>query len=281
VPEQALIMSPKVQMLLQLLNEIYGEAERQGLPTPVVLLFCERRVTAYLLLSLISEICKDEMHPHIRASIFIGQGGADDAGVSMLIQRQVLVVDQFRRGELNLLFATSVAEEGIDIPACNYVIRFDIFSNVAQYIQSRGRARHPGSRFILFLENGAAKAEQALLDVKAAEARIREVCSQLPEGRVVSGTLNDAQMEIDDQDDEASLVARNFEGQAKALPEFAALNVVSAFCESLGTNDFVIMAPTYKINGSGTVWQATCQLPSICGIPPATGFERTSQCLDR
>ncbi|ORY78132.1 hypothetical protein BCR37DRAFT_112367 [Protomyces lactucae-debilis] len=270
------VLSPKVSLMLELLNEIYSGAEKRGEPIPVVLLFCERRVTAYLLLSLVAEIVKDKMHPNIKPSIFIGQGGADDAGVSMLIRRQVFVVDSFRRGDFNLLFATSVAEEGIDIPACNYVIRFDAFSNVAQYIQSRGRARHPGSRFIMFLENNAPKAEQALLDVKVAEARIREVCSQLPEDRVVSGV--DVEMgNLDDQEDDASLVAHHFEGQANPLPEFAALNVVSAFCNSLGTNDFVIMAPTYKVSGSGIQWQGSCTLPAICGIPPVTGLVRKSR----
>lgn len=61
--------------------------------------------------------------------------------------------------------ATSIAEEGLDIPDCNLIIRSAILSNIAetrelklsdnrfdlydtliQYIQSRGRARHTNSR---------------------------------------------------------------------------------------------------------------------------------------
>jgi len=50
------------------------------------------------------------------------------------------------------LVATSVAEEGLDIRQCNVVIRFDLAKTVLAYIQSRGRARKPGSDYILMVE---------------------------------------------------------------------------------------------------------------------------------
>lgn len=51
-----------------------------------------------------------------------------------------------------MLVATSVAEEGLDIRQCNVVIRFDLAKTVLAYIQSRGRARKPGSDYILMTE---------------------------------------------------------------------------------------------------------------------------------
>ena len=49
----------------------------------------------------------------------------------------------FARGDLNLLLATSVAEEGTEIPVANVVLRFDPIQNPMSLVQSRG-AREAG-----------------------------------------------------------------------------------------------------------------------------------------
>ena len=38
--------------------------------------------------------------------------------------------------------ATSVLEEGLDVPACDAVVRFDNVESLRAYVQSRGRVRH-------------------------------------------------------------------------------------------------------------------------------------------
>ena len=54
---------------------------------------------------------------------------------------QERVIKMFKTGEKNLLLATSVAEEGLDISDCNYVIRYDMMGNEISLVQSRGRVR--------------------------------------------------------------------------------------------------------------------------------------------
>ena len=55
----------------------------------------------------------------------------------------------FRIGELNLIVATAVAEEGLDIQACCNVVRWDLPANMVSWAQSRGRARKQRSSFVL------------------------------------------------------------------------------------------------------------------------------------
>jgi endoribonuclease Dicer len=61
---------------------------------------------------------------------------------------------KFRTGAVNLLISTSVVEEGIDVPSCNLVVKYDFPQTYRSYIQSKGRARKRGSQYILMVEEG-------------------------------------------------------------------------------------------------------------------------------
>lgn len=73
------------------------------------------------------------------------------------------ILTKFRSGELNLLIATKVGEEGLDIQTCCLVIRFDLPETVSSFIQSRGRARMPLSEYAFLVDSGNEK-ELGLID---------------------------------------------------------------------------------------------------------------------
>ena len=54
--------------------------------------------------------------------------------------------------QVNIIVATSILEEGLDVQSCNLVIRFDPPSSVSSFIQSRGRARMQNSDYLLMVE---------------------------------------------------------------------------------------------------------------------------------
>lgn len=54
---------------------------------------------------------------------------------------------RFNAGLTNLVFSTDVLEEGIDVPRCNIVVRFDPIKTMCSFIQSKGRARDQAAIF--------------------------------------------------------------------------------------------------------------------------------------
>jgi len=78
----------------------------------------------------------------------------------MPLVEQEKVMASFHGGECNLLVATSVAEEGLDIPACNLVIRFQYVSNEIARIQTQGRARATDSDCFTILSTDTRKPYQ-------------------------------------------------------------------------------------------------------------------------
>ncbi|KAG0708464.1 hypothetical protein DFH29DRAFT_892712 [Suillus ampliporus] len=96
--------------------------------------------------------------PHFRLGCLLGSSQSSYRNTFLDITRTLLkdqsdVLEDFRSGDRNLIIATSVAEEGLDIQACGNVIRWDLPDNMASWTQSRGRARRRRSSFVLMFES--------------------------------------------------------------------------------------------------------------------------------
>lgn len=84
---------------------------------------------------------------------FVGQSSKElDQGMSQRIQEDI--IGKFRNGDYNVLVATSVAEEGLDIPATDLVIFYEPVPSEIRSIQRRGRTgrTHTGEVKILLYE---------------------------------------------------------------------------------------------------------------------------------
>ncbi len=86
----------------------------------------------------------------VNAQIFVGQAKKQETGLSQKEQKQIL--DKFRKGEFNVLVATSVGEEGLDVPQVNLVIFYEPIPSAIRTIQRKGRTgRHEAGRVIVLM----------------------------------------------------------------------------------------------------------------------------------
>lgn len=113
--------------------------------------------------------------------------GSDTGDLGMTLKEQFMTMHQFRNGDLNCIFATSVGEEGIDMPDCNIIIRFDLCKTMIQYIQSRGRARRKDSKFFHMVEYTNSTQLQSIFEHEDSEARLRRFYNTLSEDRLITG----------------------------------------------------------------------------------------------
>ena len=75
--------------------------------------------------------------PDIISKVFVGQAKKIDSGLSQ--KEQQVIMEEFKRGEINAIAATSIAEEGLDIPEVNAVIFYEPIPSAIRKIQRAGR----------------------------------------------------------------------------------------------------------------------------------------------
>jgi Fanconi anemia group M protein len=89
---------------------------------------------------------------------FVGQGNARGGKSNMKGQtqkEQVAVLAAFSRGEFNVLVATCIGEEGLDIGEVDLIVAFDAISSPTRMVQRMGRTgRKRAGRAIMLVTEG-------------------------------------------------------------------------------------------------------------------------------
>lgn len=162
-------LSDKAARLLAFLKEKHC-ADFSGI------IFVRERATAYLLSALINK------HPLVqglfRCAPCVGSNvspGNWSNSISGGFDQGEDAIEEFRSGAVNIIVATNVLEEGIDVPKCQLVISFDIPDNQRSYIQRRGRARQKISEFVVMEETEDSSLTSQKMD--DLEAQMQQICS--------------------------------------------------------------------------------------------------------
>uniref|UniRef100_A0A8I5TM38 Interferon-induced helicase C domain-containing protein 1 n=1 Tax=Pongo abelii TaxID=9601 RepID=A0A8I5TM38_PONAB len=122
------------------------------------IIFTKTRQSAYALSQWITENEKFA-EVGVKAHHLIGAGHSSEFK-PMTQNEQKEVISKFRTGKINLLIATTVAEEGLDIKECNIVIRYGLVTNEIAMVQARGRARADESTYVLVAHSGSGVIER-------------------------------------------------------------------------------------------------------------------------
>src|SRR5271157_242634 len=171
-------------------------------PDSRIIVFTNYRDTA--------EVVKNTLNTmqDIRAEKFVGQAKRD--GQKGLSQReQVQLVTEFVSGTYNVIVATSVAEEGLDIPATDMVVFYEPIPSAIRSIQREGRTgRRRAGRVVVLVTKGTRdetysfsstrkkrvmSAEMKRMSAKHAPvAELVQIDAESRRGRLARRTLSDA-----------------------------------------------------------------------------------------
>lgn len=136
------IEHPKLQELKKLIKDEFTK------PNKKVIVFSQYRDT-------ITKICKtlNEI-PNVNAKVFIGQAKKNKSGLSFGLSQkeQQEIINEFKQGKINLICATSIGEEGLDIPEVNAVVFYEPIPSAIRKIQRAGRtARLMAGKLIILI----------------------------------------------------------------------------------------------------------------------------------
>jgi ERCC4-related helicase len=138
---------PKLNALIEILQQ-----EIRVNPDTRIIVFTNYRDTSEMIISALRDMNAER--EGIRAVKFIGQASREaDKGLKQ--KEQVEIIDKFKEGVYNVLVATSVAEEGLDIPATDLVLFYEPIPSAIRSIQRKGRtARKKVGKVIVLIAKG-------------------------------------------------------------------------------------------------------------------------------
>lgn len=154
---------PKLLALPPLVEQILEEH-----PESRVIVFATYRDTVRMIVEMLSA-------RGITAERFVGQATKDsEKGLSQ--KKQIAALKRFREGEFRVLVATSVGEEGLDIPSTDVVIFYEPVPSEIRSIQRKGRTgRHGTGRIIVMVTRGTSDEISRFTSVRKERAMAKQM----------------------------------------------------------------------------------------------------------
>ncbi|XP_044014882.1 endoribonuclease Dicer [Aphidius gifuensis] len=132
----------------------------RGLTDPDLLcgvIFVDKSFTAKILFYLLNEVSKNDPELHFLSPLYTVENTNDDVSYSKDPEaehkKQEEVLKRFRIHECNLLISTAILEEGIEIPKCNFVVRYNFPKCYRSYVHCKSRAKASDALHVIFVSS--------------------------------------------------------------------------------------------------------------------------------
>src|SRR3989344_2601961 len=143
-------------------------------PSAKIIVFTQFRDTANILSKNLNEISG------INAKVFIGQTSrAGEKGLNQKEQKKI--IQEFSDGEINILCATCIGEEGLDIPEVNAVIFYEPVASAIRTIQRSGRTARLNKGKIIMLITKKTRDESSFYISKMRERKMKKAIEEVRE----------------------------------------------------------------------------------------------------
>ncbi len=153
---------PKIQKTIELISD------RQNSKT---IIFTQFRETASIISKNINKI------KNIKSKVFVGQTKKLETGLSQKEQKQI--IQDFKDNKINVLCATSIGEEGLDIPEVGSVIFYEPVGSAIRSIQRRGRTARLNKGELIILITKNTKDERSYYVSRAREKKMHSSIEQI------------------------------------------------------------------------------------------------------
>ncbi|KAI0508772.1 hypothetical protein F5B22DRAFT_383299 [Xylaria bambusicola] len=260
-------LSHKVMKLVEHLKENFNPK------TDKCIIFAEQRLTVALLADIFQQPALNCQGYEVGK--LMGSATSTSGDLGMTLTEQKSTIKRFRNGDLNCLFTTSAGEEGIDIPGCNFVIRFDLYKTVIQYIQSRGRARSANSKFYQMIQTGNLVHRQLITEIQDHEVKLRDFCNMLPEDRLIAGCDYDIDYHLSKERKQRMY---KVESTGAILTYKMSIPLLAKFVSSLRQSaEALYDTADYIVHNVGGEFQCEVLLPDASPIRSAIGCRASSK----
>ncbi|XP_071160069.1 endoribonuclease Dicer-like [Mytilus edulis] len=224
------------------------------------IVFVDHRFVAIALNKMLEEVCSwDDSLCFVKCHQITGQ--KKKTLKKDINKKQEDILRKFRLQELNLLIATSFLEDGIDVPRCNMIMKFDQPKDYRSYSRSKGLARAKDAEYLILIDDN--KTETFKDDLQM----FKGVEKVLIGWRQNKESENDLEI-IEDDLDCIELLPPYYPNSDMPTIQVNLCNaiaLINRYCAKLPSDAFTHLTPkchltSVKVNGA-SMYQAKLRLP--------------------